>query len=196
MNRERGWLWGFLVSPIVANLYMEHLENKALGTTSTSRVWMRYVDDTFVIIQEGKKQTFLEHISKVDPAIKFTVEGNQVNSAIPFIDTLVKPEADNTLSITVYRKPMHTDQYLQWDSHHNLAAKYSVISTPTHTARTVCTKPEVLKKEIHHLRKAQTKCKYPNWKLDKVEKKFLNSSQEKGNTQGETREEDNNNPQW
>ena len=22
---------------------------------------------------------------------------------------------------------MHTDQYIQWDSHHNLVAKYSVI---------------------------------------------------------------------
>ena len=72
---------------------------------------------------------FLEHINKVDLAVKFTVEGNQENRAIPFLDTLVKPEADNTLSITVYRKPIHPDQYLQWDSHHNLVAKYSVITT-------------------------------------------------------------------
>ena len=57
---------------------------------------MRYVDDTFVIQQEGHKQTFLEHINKVDPAIKFTVEGNQENSVIPFLDAVVKVEADNT----------------------------------------------------------------------------------------------------
>ena len=73
-------------------------------------LWMRYADDTFVIQQEGqKKQTFLKHINKVDPAIKFTVEGNLENSAIPFLDTLIKFEADNALSITVYRKPSHTD---------------------------------------------------------------------------------------
>ena len=82
-----------------------------------------------------KKQNFLEHINKVDPAIKFIVEGNEEKCAIPFLDILVKPEADNSLSITVYRKPMHIDQYLQWDSHHNLAAKYSVISTLTHRAK-------------------------------------------------------------
>ena len=80
---------------------------------------MRHVDDTFVIQWEGQKQTFLEDINKVDPAIKFTVESNQENGAIAFLDTLVKPETYNTLSITVYRKPTHTDQYLQWDSHHN-----------------------------------------------------------------------------
>ena len=101
---------------------------------------MRYVDDTFVIQQEGQKQTFLEHNNKVDPAIKLTVEDNQENGAIPILDTIVKPETENTLTITVYRKPTHTDQYLQWDSHHNLAPKYSVISTLTHRAKTVCTK--------------------------------------------------------
>ena len=129
---------GSLGSPIVANLYMEHFERKALSTATTPRLWMRYVDDTFVIQQEGQKQTFLEHINKVDPAIKFTVEHH---GAIPFLDTLIKPKADNTLSLTVYRKPMHTDQYLQCNSHHNLVARYSVISTLTQRARTVCTKP-------------------------------------------------------
>ena len=86
---------------------------------------------------------------------------------------------------------MHTDQYLQWDSHHNLVAKYSVISTLIHRAKTVCNKPELLNKEIHHHRKALTKCKYPKWGLDKVEKKFLNNSQGNSNTQGEPSEEDN-----
>ena len=122
---------------------------------------MRYVDDTFVIQQEEYKQIFLEHINKVDPAIKFTVESNQQDGATPFLDTTVKPEGDNTLSHTVYRKPIHTDQYLQWNSHHNLAAKDSVISTLTHRASTVCTKPELLNKEIQHLGKALAKCKYP-----------------------------------
>ena len=87
---------------------------------------MKYVDDTFVIQQEGQKQTFLEHINKVNPAIKFTVKGNQEFGFIQFLDTLVKPEADNTISIWAYRKPTHTDQYLHWDRHHNLAAKYSM----------------------------------------------------------------------
>ena len=128
----------------------------------------------------------------MDPAIKVTVEGSQENGAIPLLDTLVKPEADNTLSITVFRKPTHTDQYLQWDNYHNLVAKYSVISTLTNRARTVCTKPELLNKELQHLRKALFKCKYPKWALDKAERKFTNRSQE--NSNAEPREEDSNSP--
>ena len=98
---------------------------------------MRYIDGTFVIQQGEQKSTFLEYISKVDPTIKFAVEGNKENGAMPFLDTLVKPEADNTLSLTVYRKPIHAYHYLQWDRHHNLVAKHSVISILAHRARTV-----------------------------------------------------------
>ena len=74
----------------------------------------------------------------------FTVEDNKEDGAIPFLDTTVKPETNGGLSITLYGKPTHTDQYLQWDSHHHLLAKYSVIITLTQRAKTVCNKPEFL----------------------------------------------------
>ena len=106
------------------------------------------------------------------------MEDNKEDGSIPFLDTIVKPEADGTLSITVYRKPTHTDQYLQWDSHHHLSAKFSVIHTLSHRASTVCSNPELLQQEKDHLRKALTKCKYPKWALDKVEKRLNRSTRE------------------
>ena len=124
------------------------------------------------------KEDFLQHISSVDPAIQFTVENNKEDGAIPFLDTIVKPEADGNLSTIVYRKPTHTDQYLQWDSHYHLSAKFSVINTLTHRAKTVCSNPELLHKEMDHLRKALTQCKYPNWALDKVDKRLNRPSTE------------------
>ena len=145
------------------------------------------MDDTWVIQKQSSKQEFLEHINKVDPAIIFTVEGTQGNEAIPFLDTLITPQADVSLSITVYQKPTHTDQYLQWDSHHSLSAKYSVIGTLTHRAKTVYTNPELLQKELKHLRDAMGKCKYPTWTINKVQNKVLNNSQgEHNNNQPNT----------
>ena len=45
---------GSPVSPIVANLYMKYLEQKALSTApNPQKFWGRYVDDTFVIHKEG-----------------------------------------------------------------------------------------------------------------------------------------------
>ena len=169
-EQVEGAAMGSPVSPIVANLYMEYLEQKALSTAPhPPRFWHRYVDDTFVIHKRANKQGFLQHINSVDPAIRFTVEDNKE-------DTIVKPEVDGSLSISVYRKPTHTDQYLQWDSHHHLSAKFSVIQTLSHRASTVCSNPELLQKEKDHLRKALTKCRYPKWALDKVEKRLNRSS--------------------
>ena len=138
----------------------------------------RFVDDTWVIQQQAHKQGFLDHINNIDPAIKFTVEGNQAIGAISFLDTLVTPLADNSLSFQVYQKPTHTDQYLQWESHHSLSAKYSVIGTLTHRAKVVCTTPELLKEELKYLRGALGSCKYPQWAIKRVQNKVLNSNWE------------------
>ena len=126
-EQVEGVAMGSPVSLIVTNLYMEYLEQKALSTAPhLPRFWHRFCDDTFVNHKEVNKQSFFLHINSVDPAIQFTVENNKEGGSIPFLDAIVKPEADGTLSITVYRKPTHTDQYLQWDSHHQLSAKIPI----------------------------------------------------------------------
>ena len=148
-----------------------------------------HMDDTIVIQKEVNKQDFIQHINSVDPAIRFTVQNNKEDGSIPFLDTIVKPEADGSLPITVYRKPIHMDQYLQWDSHHHLSAKFIVINTLTHRAKTVCGNPEFLHKEMDLLRKALIQCKYPKWALDKVEKRVNRPSREVidgANNQGTT----------
>ena len=147
------------------------------------------MDDAFVIQKEIHKQDFLQDITIVDTAIQFTVENNKQDGAIPFLDTIVKPEADGNLSITVYRKLTHTDQYLQQDSHHHLSANFSVIYTLTHRAKTLGRNPQILCKEKAHLRKALSQSKYPKWALDSW-RKGLTSPPERlligANNQGTT----------
>ena len=117
------------------------------------------------------------------------MENNKEDGAIPFLVTIVKPEANGKLSTTQYRKPTHTDQYLQWDSHHYLSANFSVIHILCHSAQIVCSNPELLHKEKTHLRNAITQCKYPIWALDKVKRRLNKSSSEtsdEANNQGTT----------
>ena len=54
------------------------------------------MDDTRVVQREENKHSFLQHINSVDPAIKFTVEINKEDQAIPLLYTIVKPEADGS----------------------------------------------------------------------------------------------------
>ena len=42
----------------------------------------------------------------------------------------------------------------------------------------MCSKPELFQQEKDHIRKTLTKCKYPKWALDKVEKRLNRSSSE------------------
>ena len=91
---------------------------------------------------------------------------------MPFLDTLVTPCPDDSLSTRVYRKPTHTDLYLQWDSHHTIAAKYSVVSTLHHRANAVCSTQQLLEEEEHHLGKVLKENKYPNWALNRVKNKI------------------------
>ena len=73
---------GLLLSPMVANLYMEHLEETALQTSPDPPcLWLRYVDDTFVIWLHGQEKLdcFHEHLNTQHRNIKFTAEHEKVN---------------------------------------------------------------------------------------------------------------------
>ena len=126
------------------------------------------MDDTFVVIDSTREDNFLEHINNIDPHIQFTTEDANSDGSLPFLDTTVLPQPDNSLLTSVYRKPPHTDLYLQWDSHHQLSSKFSVINTLRHRARTVCSNNQLLKEEEDNLNRALSSCKYPTWALNRA----------------------------
>ena len=78
---------------------------------------------------------------------------------------------DGSLSTSIYRKPTHTNQYLQWDSHHSIANKFSVINSLIHRANNICSNQEQQKEELTHIEKALTTCKYPSWAIQRVKLK-------------------------
>ena len=91
-----------------------------------------------------------------------------VDGSIPFLDILLTPGVYGSITTSVLRKPTHKDLYMQWDSHHAISSKYSVIGTLHHRANTICLSPELLQQEEQHLKKVLTKCKYPVWELNRV----------------------------
>ena len=162
---------GSAVSPIVVNIYMENFEQTVLDKYpgNPPKLWLRYVDDTFVIIDRNEAASFYNFINEVDPNIKFTQE-ECVDNKLAFLDCQVHIHEDGSLKSTVYRKPTHTDFYLQFDSHHPLIHKLGVIRSLQHRANTIISDQEDLPGEHNHIQKSLGCCGYPNWAFTKAKK--------------------------
>ena len=77
-EQVEGAAMGPPVSPIVANLYMENLEQKTLSTTPHPQV-LTHLSSTRKSINKTSSNT----LTVFDPAIKFTVENNKEDGSIP-----------------------------------------------------------------------------------------------------------------
>ncbi|XP_013142201.1 PREDICTED: uncharacterized protein LOC106106199 [Papilio polytes] len=123
-----GVAMGSPIAPVVANIFMEHLEDNALRTAPFKpRYWWRYVDDVFAIVTRQGLSSLLDHLNGIHPKIVFTTEVER-DGTLPFLDVLVKREPTGSLVHTVYRKPTHTDRYLR-GTHRGDGPLTSVIGT-------------------------------------------------------------------
>ena len=112
-----GTAMGSPVSVVVAEIVMQHVEERALATCQqTIPLWLHYIDDTFTTAHKDEIDDFHDHLNE-----QFTKEIEE-NGKLPFLDCLVSRD-NNELQTIVYRKPTHTDRLLD-ESSYNLTAHY------------------------------------------------------------------------
>ena len=143
---------GSPLSPVLANIFMEHFEQNALANSAlVPKLWKRYVDDIFAVWSHGKEHLnkFLSYLN-IHPSIKFTIEQENDQLSLSFLDIALTRNPDGSLNHSVYRKPTHTDRYLNYRSFHHPQIKSSVCKTLVNRAYNVCDK-ESVNKELAHL---------------------------------------------
>jgi len=161
---------GSSVSAVIANLYMEIFEEQAIESAPCEpKIWKRYVDDTFTILDRDRVDVFLQHLSSQQPSSRFTMEMEN-NSKIAFLDTSVYREPDGRLTTSVYRKPTHTDQYQAYDSHHPQSVKRGIVKCLCDRAKRLVTKPSVIAGEKKHLSSVLVSNGYPSSLVQKITK--------------------------
>lgn len=163
----RGLAMGSPLSAVMACLFMEMLEQgpikRIIGQNIT---WLRYVDDTLVIIpRRMKPETLLQKINEVHPIIKFTME-KEVNDTIPFLDTKIH-RGEERATFSVFRKQTNKNDFIHFLSGHDSRTKSGVVIGFFLRALRICD-PQFLEEEIQYIKETFSQLYYPRCFLEKT----------------------------
>ena len=166
-----------MVSSLFATLSQnQHMFELPLLTAITTadtptRIWERHVDDVFSILCRCNLEQYVQHVNSLHPKTKITMKKEE-NSTIPFLDTLIQRNQDSTISVKVYRKPTHTNQYLSFTSYHSTRSKQSVITALFNRPENVITNNTELKQEQQHITKVLQSNGYSKQFTDKARRQW------------------------
>ncbi|BHF64099.1 hypothetical protein SprV_0200709800 [Sparganum proliferum] len=155
----KGTLMGSPLSSLIAEAVLQQLKAPVFDNYRP-RLWVRYVDDTFVINNRDGIGEFTQHLNSILPNIQFRME-EEKDCQLRFLDVLVQRKNDGGLKTTVYRKATNTSRILSFLSNHPLSHKRSCVRTLYRRVETHCTEPADKKAEAQFLRKLFTMNGYP-----------------------------------
>ncbi len=140
---------GSPISGFLAEITMQKLESMALPLVNP-KFWVRYVDDTFVVVKKDQLETLHNTINSTIPGIQFTLE-KEVNNTLPFLDVLVQRNTDGTLQTSVYRKDTYAEVILNFESNNPISHKRSAVSSLLRRAKTHCSDEETYRLELNYM---------------------------------------------
>ena len=96
------------------------------------------------------------------------------NGELAFLDILLKRN-NGEISVLVYRKPTHTDQYLHYSSHDQASCKESVVSSLFNRAYSIITNKDDLYKENARIKQALKENGYRESIINKIFRRITNN---------------------
>ena len=98
------------------------------------------------------------------------------------MDLLVVRNEDGTVKGKVYQKKTHTEQYLNYNSHHPVHQKVGVVTTLLDRAHALTSNPEDIATEYNKIETSLNKCNYPTWMIKKAKQQIHNKHPERKQT--------------
>jgi hypothetical protein len=165
---------GSPLGPVLANIFMCHLESKAmdnyLGILPV--VYKRYEDDCFLIFKTKTIcNVFFDYMNKQHPNIKFTRD-DENNNELPFLDILIKRNCDGLLETCIYRKPTFSGLYLKWNSYVPKKFKTNLVTCLLHRAWRICSDMDLFQEEVHFIKNILSVNGYPSAFLGRIINNF------------------------
>ena len=157
-----------------AEIYMQAYECTAITMAlHPPKVWEWFVDGVYSIRKHMHLENFFHHINNLHQNIKFTME-EESNGELAFLDTLLKRN-NGEISVLVYRKPTHTDQYLHYSSNHQASCKGSAYSSFFNRAHSNITNKDDLHEENARIKQVLKENGYQDSIISKIFKRITNN---------------------
>ena len=161
-------------SSTTAEIYMQAHESTAISTAvSPPKVWERFVDNVYSIVKRTHLENIFHHINNLHQNTEFTME-EESNGELAFLDTFLKPD-NGEISVLVYRKPTHTEQYRHYSSHHQTSCKGSVVSSLFNRAYSIITNKDDLHEENARIKQALKENGYQESIISKIFRRITNN---------------------
>ncbi|BHF74091.1 hypothetical protein SprV_0401717500 [Sparganum proliferum] len=158
-QQVKGTPMGSPISGLLAELVLQRLEEVVFQTIKP-KLWLRYVDDTFVIIKNCEVERLHQRLNDVFPAIQFTRE-EAIGDSLPFLDVRIQKLSDGSLATSVHRKDSNSEIILNYGSNHPAAHKRRCVRTLFHRAYRYCNSNDLLNKELARLYRSFRSNGYP-----------------------------------
>ena len=111
----------------------------------TLHLLQRFIENDYSILKCTHLENIFCHINNLHQNINFTI-GEESNGALAFLDTLLKHN-DGNISVLVYKKLTHADQYLPYSSHYQTSCMEDIVPSWFNRAYCIITNKEDLAKE-------------------------------------------------
>jgi len=125
-KQTHGTPMGSPLSPIIADLVMQDLENSCLNSIDCHLTfYYRYVDDIVMAAPNNKIDLIFNTFNKYHERLNFTIERER-DKSISFLD-LQLTVVDNTIKIDWYHKKTYSGRLLSFHSGHPMCHKIGMI---------------------------------------------------------------------
>ena len=149
---------GSSLGPVLANIIMTQMESeivKPLETKGVIKHYMRYVDDTLLLIKPENIETVLRKFNSFHKNLHFTVDTFD-GGDIHFLDLKIEG-----IETEVYHKPTHTGQYFDFTSQTPWNLKTAWVKALVNRAKKICSTPQNFNRQLHKIKKFMAWNNYP-----------------------------------
>ena len=156
---------GSCLGPTFSEFYMSHIENKTFQTENKPRLYLRYVDDILILINNTDDIIRLRNAFQNNSVLTFTYELNKQNR-IPFLDVLIDSSGD-IFTTSPYRKPTSENScLLNFKSECPNRYKIAVIKNFIYRAKTISSNDNIFFKALSNIKQTLINNNFPNHIVD------------------------------